>query len=192
MALFRADTTNDLAVARNAGGRSSYRNIPGSRRQGFEVALRLPVAEDLLFEANYTLLDATFTEDFLTCGPPPCASANVPVIAGTRMPGVARHQGQLQLQWSPGAWSAGIELNASSNVTVNDLGIERAPGYGVWSAELGRNWVLGDSTLRGFARVDNLLDHSYVGSVIVNEANSRFYEAATDRTATVGVQWRWR
>jgi iron complex outermembrane receptor protein len=192
MALFRADTTNDLAVARNAGGRSSYRNIPGSRRQGFEAAMRLPIADHWQIEANYTLLDATFTEDFLTCGPPPCASANIPVLAGTRMPGVARHQGQLQLKWSPGSWSAALEVNASSNVTVNDRAIERAPGYGVWNAELGRNWKLGDSTLRGFARVDNALDKSYVGSVIVNEANNRFYETATDRTATVGVQWRWR
>jgi iron complex outermembrane receptor protein len=192
VALFRADTTDDLAVARNAGGRSSFQNIPGSRRQGFEAVLRLPMAEDWQLEANYTLLDATFTADFLTCGPPPCTTANVQVIAGTRMPGVARHQGQVQLRWTPGPWTAGIELNASSNLTVNDRGSEQAPGYGVWSAELGRNWMLGDNSLRGFARVDNLLNHSYVGSVIVNEANNRFYEAATDRTATVGVQWRWR
>ncbi len=192
VALFRASTTNDLAVARNLGGRSSYNNIPGSRRQGFEAAMRLPVADDWQLEANYTLLAATFTKDFLTGGPPPCSSANVPVLAGTRMPGVARHQGQLQLKWSPGPWSAALELNGSSNVTVNDRASEQAPGYGVWNAEIGRNWELGDSTLRGFARVDNLLDKSYVGSVIVNEGNSRFYEAATDRTATVGLQWRWR
>jgi iron complex outermembrane recepter protein len=46
--------------------------------------------------------------------------------------------------------------------------------------------------LRGFARIDNLLDRNYVGSVIVNEGNSRFYEAGPERAVTVGAQWQWR
>src|SRR5690606_3158976 len=33
-ALFRADTDDELAVARNVGGRSSYRNVGSARRQG--------------------------------------------------------------------------------------------------------------------------------------------------------------
>jgi iron complex outermembrane receptor protein len=190
-ALFRAETTDDLAVARNSGGRSSFQNIPGSRRQGFEAAIRMPIGGDWQVEANYTLLDSKFTEPFRICGSPPCTTPNIQIAAGTRIPGVADHQGHLQLTWSRGPWNTALELNASSNVTVNDRGTERAPGYGVWSAELGRNWELSESTLRGFARIDNLLDKSYVGSVIVNEGNSRYFEAATDRTAMVGLQWRW-
>jgi len=38
-----------------------------------------------------------------------------------------------------------------------------------------------------FARVDNLANHRYVGSVIVNEANSRFFEPAPTRTWLFGV-----
>src|SRR5690606_15275095 len=36
-ALFRAETDDELAVARNVGGRSSYRNVGSARRQGFEL-----------------------------------------------------------------------------------------------------------------------------------------------------------
>ena len=107
------------------------------------------------------------------------------------MPGVARHQGQLRLQWAPGRWVAALEFNATGNFTANDSGNEIAPGYGVWSAELGRNWSFDNSSLRGYVRAENLLDHDYVGTVIVNEANRRHFEAAPDRTATVGIQWRW-
>ena len=32
-------------------------------------------------------------------------------------------------------------------------------------------------------RVDNLADHRYVGSVIVNESNGRYYEPSPGRTA---------
>jgi len=33
-----------------------------------------------------------------------------------------------------------------------------------------------------FARVDNLADRAYVGSVIVNDSNSRFFEPESGRT----------
>ena len=37
-------------------------------------------------------------------------------------------------------------------------------------------------------RVDNVSDRQYIGSVIVSEANDRFYEPAPTRNAMVGVQ----
>jgi iron complex outermembrane receptor protein len=36
-----------------------------------------------------------------------------------------------------------------------------------------------------FTSLDNLTNRAYVGSVIVNETNSRFFEAAPGRTAYV-------
>jgi iron complex outermembrane receptor protein len=41
--------------------------------------------------------------------------------------------------------------------------------------------------LSEFARIDNILDHQYVGSVIVNEANGRYFEPAPGRTFLLGV-----
>ena len=38
-----------------------------------------------------------------------------------------------------------------------------------------------------FVRVDNVLDKQYVGSVIVAEANRRFYEPSPGRNWLVGV-----
>lgn len=192
VALFRASSKDDLVVVRNSGGRSSYRNIDKSRRQGFEAQLLLPLADDWQLQAAYTLVDATFRSSYLVCASTPCTTPNITVPAGSRIPGVAHHQGQVRLAWTPGAWTAALEVSGSSNLLANDTGTARAPGYAVWNAELGRSWQLHDSAVRGFARAENLLDHSYVGSVIVNEGNSRFFEAAPDRTFTVGLQWRWR
>ena len=39
-----------------------------------------------------------------------------------------------------------------------------------------------DAQVSTFLRLNNLFDHSYVGSVIVNESNGRYYEPAPDRT----------
>jgi iron complex outermembrane receptor protein len=44
------------------------------------------------------------------------------------------------------------------------------------------SWKLGE-----FARVDNIFDKEYVGSVIVNASNGQYYEPAPGTNYTVGV-----
>lgn len=39
-----------------------------------------------------------------------------------------------------------------------------------------------------YFRIDNVTDRNNVGSVIVNEANLRYYEPAPRRSMSVGVQ----
>ena len=38
-----------------------------------------------------------------------------------------------------------------------------------------------------YARVDNLFDRRYAGSVIVNEGNQRYYEPAPGRNWSAGI-----
>ncbi|HYP81226.1 MAG TPA: TonB-dependent receptor [Steroidobacteraceae bacterium] len=191
-ALFRANTKDELAVARNTGGRSSYRNIDSARRQGFEAAAAMPLSHSLQLELSYTWLDATFTSDFLTCVAAGCTVPNVLIPAGSRIPGVAEHQGMARLHWSPGAWSTALEFQGVSALVANDVGTESAPGYGLVNIEAGRDWMFGQTTMRAFARVENLLDHRYIGSVIVNDGNGRYYESGPERSAMLGLQWQWR
>jgi iron complex outermembrane receptor protein len=82
---------------------------------------------------------------------------------------------------------AGVEWRATSKVTVNDLNTESAPGYGTVAARISFNQKMGNWTLREFARVDNLLAKSYVGSVIVNQANAQYYEPSPGRTWLLGI-----
>ncbi|MDP3827999.1 MAG: TonB-dependent receptor, partial [Polaromonas sp.] len=42
--------------------------------------------------------------------------------------------------------------------------------------------------LTAYARIDNLTDKRYVGSVIVNQAVSQFYEPAPGRNWTLGLR----
>jgi iron complex outermembrane receptor protein len=46
---------------------------------------------------------------------------------------------------------------------------------------------IGAWKISGFARIDNLTGTGYVGSVIVNEANGRFYEPSPVRNYMVGL-----
>lgn len=189
-ALFRADTDDELAVARNVGGRSTYRNVGRARRQGLETSFDTAMAENWRLQLAYTRLLAEFRDDFLVCNRSGCTLPDTLVAAGTRIPGTVRDQFFGRLQWHSRGWEAAMETVAVGDVSVNDIGSESAPGYALLHLELSHRWRLGTGSLRGFARVDNILDQRYIGSVIVNEGNSRFYEPGPDRTFLIGAEWK--
>jgi iron complex outermembrane receptor protein len=190
-ALFRSDTDDELAVARNVGGRSSYRNVGASRRTGVELSVELPLSDRWVLEASYTGLDATFRDAFPICAGAGCATPDVMVAAGTRIPGVAQQQLRAALQWRYGDWWAAVEGVGTGDVTVNDPGDRSAPGHFLLHLALGREWALGAHRLEAFLRADNVLDQAYIGSVIVNEGNGRYYEPGPRRGLLMGLRWQW-
>ncbi|NZA25027.1 TonB-dependent receptor [Luteimonas sp. SJ-92] len=190
-ALFRAETDDELAVARNVGGRSSFRNVGSARRQGFEAAWAAPLGAAWDLRLAYTRLDATFREPYLICQGAGCTVPDTEVGAGARIPGVPEQQLFARLQWRGAAWSAAFEGEATGEVMVNDLGTESAAGYGLLHLEAARRWRGRHGELRMFARIDNLLDRAHAGSVIVNEGNGRFYEPGGGRGWLLGAQWDW-
>ena len=78
-----------------------------------------------------------------------------------------------------------------SSLNANETGTVAAPGYGLFHAEVGRNWKIAGGELRGFARIENLLDRNYVGSVIVGDGNGRYYESAPGRNWLAGISARY-
>ncbi len=181
-AVFRADTDDELAVARNVAGRSSFRNVGRARRQGVEVAWTQPLGTHWNLHLAGTWLDAVFRDAL----PAPALA-----LAGSRIPGVARQQVFGRLQWQAGEWGAAIESLGISNVAVNDTASEATPGYMLMNLETSRRWQMNTGEWRGFMRIDNALDKAHIGSVIVNEGNGRFYEPGPGRTLMVGGQWQW-
>lgn len=76
-------------------------------------------------------------------------------------------------------------------VYVNDTNSDAAPSYSVTSANIGYAWDLGDWKVKSFARVDNLFDKNYAGSVIVNDSTQpvgRYFEPADGRNWSAGLR----
>ncbi|CEJ42505.1 TonB-dependent receptor family protein [Xanthomonas citri pv. bilvae] len=188
-AIFRADTDDELAVASNTNGRSTYRNIGATRRQGAELSWQQPIGATQQLQLAYTFVDATVRDGYLTCASSGCATPTAAVASGSRLPGLPRQQLFARWQWQPAQWQLAAESVASGATVVNDLATERAPGYALVNLEASRRWSTPQGALRTFARIDNVLDWQYVGSVIVNDGNGRYYEPGPDRTYTVGLQW---
>jgi iron complex outermembrane receptor protein len=191
-ALFGIDTDNEIGVATNAGGRSSFQNVGRTRRYGIEAATVWRLSSSLRAQANATLLHAAYRDDFLTCNTIPCAAPNAPVAAGNRIAGTQRVIGAAELAWRPGAVPGefALEWRGQGATPVNDSNTDAAGGFGLvnlrWSAE----WPVTDSgRLQTLLRVDNAADRHVVGSVIVNDANGRFFEPAAPRSVLLSLRW---
>lgn len=173
-AVFQTDTDDELIVAESVGGRSSYTNAGKTRRRGLELSLDQQIEENWRVKMAWTLLDATFRNE--TCGAGDCTPA------GNRLPGIARNMGYASLEWAPvDGWHAGADVRYMSDIEVNDENSEQAPAYTVASVNAGYRFNWNKVTLDLFTRVDNLFDRNYVGSVIVNEGNGRYFEPAPGR-----------
>lgn len=190
-AVFRADTDNELTIATNSGGRTTYQNIPKARRQGAEAGLNAAIADDWHLQVALTWLDATFRSPFQTCPGTPCTTP-VPVPGGTRIPGVPEQYFSTELVWGhETGWRATLDGDYVGSVPVNDLNTDHAPAYFVFNAELAYGFNLSTGQLRTFFAIDNAFDRQYAGSVIVNDGNGRYFEPAPGRTYLLGVQWLW-
>ena len=89
-------------------------------------------------------------------------------------------------------WYAGADVRYMSDIMANDENTARAPSWTVVGLNTGYKFDIGNWNLDVFGRVDNLFDRQYVGSVIVNESNGRYYEPAPGRNYGVGVNVAWR
>jgi len=113
-------------------------------------------------------------------------TVNVP--AGSFLPGVPKNVLYGELRYRAEPFYAQLEGFHKSRVAVNDPNSEFADAYTTLNlmaglVQQGRGWRVTE-----FARIDNLTDRNYVGSVIVNETNSRFYEPSPRRNMTIGIQ----
>jgi iron complex outermembrane receptor protein len=170
-----------------------FQNVDQASRKGIELGLnsRLPMGFTALL--SYTYLKANFDSSFLTCQPvTPCVFPNINTIqvpTGNRIPGVPRNLLYGEFGWATfnGSLSTALEFRASSLFYANDTNTQYANGYGVANWRIIFKQEMSRLVLSEFVRVDNILDHQYVGSVIVNEANGRYFEPSPGRTFLLGI-----
>lgn len=188
--VFRSDTRNELAIDTNENGRSTYQNVGDTRRQGLELSLTGALTNDWQITAGFTHMQARFRSAFFTCTSTPCPVPNIRIPSGTRIPGVPDNFGSVRLQHGQTlGWREGIDLTGLGSVTVNDTATQQAAGYGLIGIDVGYAFHISKATLLNLtARVDNVADRRYIGSVIVNDSNGRYFEPGPDRTYMFGAR----
>lgn len=181
-ALFQSKTQDDIVSAGTLDGRATFQNADKTLRQGVELSWNKKLWRDLTTEASYSYLDATFDADI------PNSDPKKVVHSGNNIPGVAKNQAYIAFGWQPEAgFNAGVDVRYMDKIYVDDLNSDSAPSYTVTSVNIGYIWKNQDWKVRTYARIDNLFDENYVGSVIVNDGNSRFFEPADGLNWSAGL-----
>jgi len=189
--VFHVATRNEIAVLTNSGGRSSYQNVGRTRRSGVELSGSWRLAPSWRTAWALSTLSASYRDAFLTCSGTPCPTANVPVAAGRRIAGTNGGSAFAEVAWQPQVWRGGeaaLEWRGVKRTAVNDTNSDFAPGYGLVHLRLSQDGRAEVGRWTWTARIENLANKRYVGSVIVNDGNGRFYEPAPGRTWWLGLK----
>ncbi len=189
VAVFSINNQDELSVNTNVGGRSTFKNVGDTRREGIEFAYSGRLSDTVTAYASVTALDARFLDTFVSNG--------VTVSAGKKLPGTPPTSAFAELAWRPklsGAWSGlstAVEVVHRGKLFVNDANTDAADGVTTFNLRAGLQQKVGQWSFRQLIRMDNVSNKSYAGSVIVNEGNSRFFETAPGRTWMMSLTARY-
>ena len=194
---YQIDSRDEIVVAYGGSGPTSYKNAPGTQRRGVELSANNWLTPHVSALLSASWIDANFTQAY--------TSSTGNVLAGNKMPGIPQHFVFSELLWTSQAVGggrraamlgtrAGFEFVSAGRLYANDTNVyggssASVPGYTALNAKVSQGWALGSSLLTAYARVDNLVDKRYVGSVIVNQSSGQFYEPAPGRNWTLGLRF---
>ena len=184
-AIFRTNTDKEIVVSQS-GTYAVYNNAGKTKRQGLELSIDSQLPNNFGLYGAYTYLDAKFDSDFTTAG-------NT-VKSGNYIPGTYKNQLYGEVSWkapSVGFYSA-LEGRYNSKVYVDDRNTDTAPSYTIFNLRAGFQQNVSNWRFSEFVRLENLTDKDYIGSVRVNDSNSRFYEPAMGRAWMLGVNASYR
>ncbi len=175
-------------VDQNSGGRTTFKNVGHTDRDGFELAADTISEGPWQARVAYTYLRARFREGFNTVIGVFPNNTPVAVAPGSLLPGVPKSYLYGELRYRADPYFAQLEGLHKSSVAVNDPNTDFADAFTVWNAAAGLTQQRSRWRLTEFVRLDNLTDRNYAGSVIVNETSFRYFEPAPRRAWTLGLQ----
>lgn len=177
---FVIDTDNEIVVDQSIGGRTSFRNAAETEREGVELLARFTVSDAWRWQASAQSLRADYSAGQWN---------------GNQLPGVAREQYQLGVEWLP-LHSELLQMNLfaqqRSRIFTADNNQVAAPAFYTLDFSLQGEYELQAWALDWWLKLANLRDENYVGSVVVNQSNGRAFEPALGRNFSGSVKVSYR
>ena len=195
VALFRAETDDEIGVRTNAGGRSTFQNVGRTGASGAEASLRWRLDADAARAGRRDAARRHLPRRLPHLRPACRARPTVPVPAGNRIAGTHRALGLCRAGLAADArapssraeWRGQAEHAGQRPQQRCRRRLRRARRCAARS-DLQRQRQ--GTALEVLARIDNVTDRAYAGSVIVNEGNCALLRAGAPRGVLVGLRWR--
>ena len=192
-AIFHIYTDNEITTKLSSSGKTVFQNASKTNRDGLEFSLRQAINPHWRTQVAFTWMAVTYEQRFRT------SSTSSYVNVGNALPAIPQRQFFGNVTWTQneqstkaGSFTPGTELAADlvgrSKIFANDLNTEQASGYSMVNIRAQQKYKWGPFNTTTYAGIDNLFERKAVGSVIVNQASSQFFEPAMPLTALLGIQ----
>ncbi|GAB3041285.1 TonB-dependent receptor [Acinetobacter apis] len=179
---FESHTTNDIVSAGSTNGRATFQNADQTIRKGLEFSWTKKIWKQLIAQATYSYLDARFNADVQA------VDTTNNIKKGAAIPGLAKNQAYASLAWQPDTgFRAGVDIRYMDKMYVDDQNSDAAPSYTITAFNVGYAYKVKEWSLNAYARLDNAFNRKYIGSVIVNDSNGRYFEPADRRYWGAGL-----
>lgn len=174
LAVFALRIRDRLLPQQGEDGRTWYRNGGKNHHNGAELALTWPIDSPAGARISYNYGSFLFKD---------APEKNL------RIPGVPSHQFHVTLYASTrSGWNAQVIFESASGMWADNANSVRSDGFAVVDVYLSHsNWDIGGIALRPFARVQNMMNHQYVRSMVVNAYGGRYFEPAEGRSIQAGI-----
>ncbi|HEY2825736.1 MAG TPA: TonB-dependent receptor [Gemmatimonadales bacterium] len=179
-AIFWTEVRDELIPFQVPGGngRQFFQNAGSARHRGAELGATWRAPADFAVSVAYTLADYHFTT-FRTA---------TDTLDGKRLPGIPTHDLYASLRWEHHAFWGAVDETVSSRVFADNDNTVTNPGWAITGARAGWDAWTGRWRLTPFGGVTNLFDKTYIGSIVINAANGRYYEPSPGRSWYVGFK----
>jgi len=187
LALYQIDTSDEVVVLKSAGS-TAYKNAPGTSRTGWELSGSTQLTPHLAATASASVIDAHYSQAF--------KSGTTDIASGKQLPGIPQTSLFSELAWTsepatagrtPNGLRLGLEVVQAGRIYANDTNSESADGHTVYNVSVSQRWAVRKGALSAYARVNNVTDERYVGSVIVNQVAQQYYEPGLPQNWTLGM-----
>lgn len=185
LAIFSTRTNNEIVIDNTTAGNTTYKNAGLTSRQGLEASIDAQLENNFRLYGAYTYLDAQFDSFYSN----KVNGATSTINSGNRIPGTYRQQlyGELAWKYPSLNFNTAIEGRHNSKVFVNDINTDFADAYTIFNIRAGFNQNVSNWKFSEYLRVENIFDKEYIGSVKINDSNSRFFEASPTRNYLMGL-----
>ena len=189
LAIFHAKTSNDLVPYFLSTSGSTWQNADTSR-YGLELSGFAIVTPKVIARGALTLINARYDQAI--------SVSSGAVSAGSKLPGVPQNQFYVELSWRSVDWAVkakqtfseiGIEYRSAGKMYADSRNQYSTDGYQLTALRIAQNFVSGPHRLTLLGRMDNLFDHKYVSSVVVDQASSQYFEPGAPRSWLLGIKY---
>ena len=182
-AVFVAQSSNEIVALNNISGKTVYQNANNTSRTGLELFSHIDLTKNWYTNLAYTYTIAQVTQDYQT--------PSGVISSGNSIPGVSKHRLFSELAWqlSDRSVNVGAEMIAASDMFAADSNAlnSSTSGYVIANLRAFAKQHYANWSFTEVARLNNIFDTYYIGSVIINQASYQYFEPSPGRNWFVGL-----